>query len=63
MVCCPDKKQVDLRPVGTGRLMLLTHPYLTTNPLEECKPVTALILITYLTVSLLPIPHGGGHSS
>ena len=62
MVCCPDKKHVDLRPVGTGRLMMLTHSYLTTNPLEECKLVTALILITYLTIRLLPIPQGGEHS-
>ena len=65
MVCCPQT----CRPQTswTWRLMMLTPTYLTTNPSEECKTVTALILIAYPwpqapTIRPLPIPQGGGHS-
>lgn len=33
--------------------------YLTINPTEECKPITASILMTYLPLRPLPIPQGG----
>ena len=59
LTCYAAQKHADSRITGTWRLMHLTHTYHTRDSSEECKPISALILITYLHIRPLPIPCGG----
>lgn len=53
-----DHKQVDLQTTWNLKVDD-ADSFLTTNPAEECKPITALILLTYLPLRPLTIPQGG----